>query len=532
MIHYSTSGRFDIIRNLTFMRGSVFPSAVRVATPCALVTCALVHLAHHSTHESVALFRNTFGQNEAVLNDNASFTGFSFLVGFLVVFRTSQSYERFWSGCTLTAKMGAEWFDACSSAIAFSRKSNTQADLCPATAEFQNTLVRLFSMLHAAALADLEDYHGDLNEVHAFAYELIDPMGIDDRSLEYLLRTDCKVELIFQWIQQLLVDSAANGVLGAPPPIISRVFQELANGMVMFQESLRIAAVPFPFPYAQTCDVLLILHWVIVPFVTCQWVQKVIWAGVFCFIQVFVLWSLNYIAIELENPFGFDANDLDGCELHMDMNSQLLMLCKPPTRRIPELSKTAQNLISEHSFVDGEFVGSMSSFREVCKALPGVKSMRKPSSQNSSRKIPPSGTPRGQEADIRNCTEEPGPRALLDPVGSEHANMACLEELPEDRYEASIYEASLMTDCEAISEAVAEHERALACTPCVTWKSRLTEFFEESRQVSIVGVQDKERFDRSAPMPSRTASPYPGLEPFVDADFQTVGLNISTVQEV
>ena len=28
-------------------------------------------------------------------------------------------------------------------------------------------------------------------------------------------------------------------------------------------------------------------------------------------LQVFILWSLNAIALEIENPFGFDANDID-----------------------------------------------------------------------------------------------------------------------------------------------------------------------------------------------------------------------------
>lgn len=33
--------------------------------------------------------------------------------------------------------------------------------------------------------------------------------------------------------------------------------------------------------------------------------------GIFTFVTVFILWVLHSISIELENPFGADANDLD-----------------------------------------------------------------------------------------------------------------------------------------------------------------------------------------------------------------------------
>merc|ERR1712232_1044141 len=104
---------------------------------------------------------------------------------------------------------------------------------------------------------------------------------------------------------------------------------------------MKLAFVPFPFPYAQTCDCLLTFHWICVPFVTCQWVSHSFWAFLFVFIQVFILWSLNFIAVEIENPFGTDANDLDGRTMQEEMNHQLLVLLDPSTIRTPKLSATA-----------------------------------------------------------------------------------------------------------------------------------------------------------------------------------------------
>merc|ERR1712007_159617 len=99
--------------------------------------------------------------------------------------------------------------------------------------------------------------------------------------------------------------------------------------MVAFHEATKISCIPFPFPYAQTCDLLLILHWTFTPVVISQWVERWYWAVPFAFIQVFVLWSLNLIAMEIEHPFGNDANNLDGGQMQVEMNHHLLLLLSP-----------------------------------------------------------------------------------------------------------------------------------------------------------------------------------------------------------
>lgn len=279
---------------------------------------------------------------DSVTRDNAVWSGFTFLVGFLIVFRTSQSYSRFWDGCTSTHHMRAEWFDGCSSLVAFCRHSKVDKELVGA---FQNTLVRLFSMLHASALGEIEDSCNDeFESVEAFKFELIDVEGIDEESLKAVKDSHAKVELIFQWIQQLIVENISTGVLSIPPPILSRSFQEIANGMVAFHDAMKISYIPFPFPYAQTCDFLLLLHWFIGPFVVSQWVTEWWWGFVFSFTQIFILWALNFIAVELENPFGMDANDIDGREMQLEMNEHLLLLMRPSTRRTPQLSAKVQDL--------------------------------------------------------------------------------------------------------------------------------------------------------------------------------------------
>lgn len=326
MIEYENRG-VKYFMKVFKLKGSVFPNAFLIALPCALLTCSLKWLIDKD------YLPEWKGQN-SIINDNQAFGGFTFLVGFLVVFRTSQAYSRFWDGTTSTHRMRAEWFDACSAIVAFTKYS-----VAPETdiLQFQNTLIRLFSMLHAVALADIEDCNpeGKLESTMAFNFKLIDPASINSESLMKLKECESKVELIYQWIQQLIVENIKNGVLGIPPPILSRSFQEIANGMVAFHEAVKISSIPFPFPYAQTCDLLLMIHWLMMPIVMAQWTAQPVWASVCAFVQVLILWALNFIATEMENPFGDDANDLNLGQMQEEMNEFLLLLLDHDARQTP-----------------------------------------------------------------------------------------------------------------------------------------------------------------------------------------------------
>eukprot|EP00929_Paragymnodinium_shiwhaense_P092847 TRINITY_DN52888_c0_g1_i1.p1 TRINITY_DN52888_c0_g1~~TRINITY_DN52888_c0_g1_i1.p1 ORF type:complete len:678 (-),score=137.97 TRINITY_DN52888_c0_g1_i1:58-1851(-) len=276
-----------------------------------------------------------------ILLDGQTWGGFSFLVGFLVVFRTSQAYARFWEGATSLSRMRAEWIDACSAVVAFTH--HCKADIETIT-KFRHQLVRLFSILHAMALGELEHEGGPGERPRAFEFELLDAVGMDQTSLESLTMCDRKVSLVFQWIESYIVHNLKSGFLSIPPPILSRVFQEMSNGMVAFHDAQKIAELPFPFPYAQACDCLLVIHYCLVPFITSQYTAGPISAMMFSFIQVVIMWSLVNIAIEIEHPFGEDANDLPAQEMQEQLNRELLLLVHPNANRLPRVSQ--DNILS------------------------------------------------------------------------------------------------------------------------------------------------------------------------------------------
>mmetsp|Transcript_25208 Transcript_25208/g.58000 ORF Transcript_25208/g.58000 Transcript_25208/m.58000 type:complete len:551 (-) Transcript_25208:33-1685(-) len=328
------SKRIWVLRKLLRVNGSVFPSAFIIAVPCAAIACAMRwHMNEGGLH---------FIQDEdSILKETQLWSGFTFLVGFLIVFRTSQAYSRFWEGCTATHQMRAEWLDGVSALIAFSEYSRGR--VAPEKAkQFKAKIIRLFSLLHTCALGELEVMGTDFppySEVAAFRYDVIDPGGLDRKSLLLVKESHSKVQLVYSWVQCAIVEGMRDGVLTMPAPILSRAFQEIANGMVQFHDAMKISGIPFPFPYTQTCDALLVIHWVMAPFVTTQWVTSYAWAAIFVFIQVFVLWALNFIAIEIENPFGTDPNDLDGRTMQMEMNQHLLLLLRESSVRTPRLNQ-------------------------------------------------------------------------------------------------------------------------------------------------------------------------------------------------
>ena len=59
--------------------------------------------------------------------------------------------------------------------------------------------------------------------------------------------------MVFTWIVRLLSMLVQEGVLIMPPPIVSRIFQELSNGMLGFKQAYKIAVLPFPPPLTWMC---------------------------------------------------------------------------------------------------------------------------------------------------------------------------------------------------------------------------------------------------------------------------------------
>jgi len=124
---------------------------------------------------------------------------------------------------------------------------------------------------------------------------------------------------IVKWILAELSNLHISKTIIHEGPFLGRVFQEISNGMLHFFMAMKISMVPFPFPFAQFLQYALFAFLLFLPFVTLDDInkgktelppmKKLLLTLLVNFVSSAGFMALNEIAIELEDPFGDDAND-------------------------------------------------------------------------------------------------------------------------------------------------------------------------------------------------------------------------------
>lgn len=255
------------------------------------------------------------------------------VVVLLCNFRQQQGLARFWEGTGLLHQMRGEWFDTVSNCVTFSIAAKPK--MPTKVIAFRHALVRLMSLCHGSALEEIAD--------NSIMLPSIDTYGLDDGTLNHL--RECheehnfnKVEVMLHLIQSLITKAIFDGVITVAPPVASRVYQTISRGFVNLLNAKKITDTRFPFPYTQLITFLLCLHCFLTPMVITATVSSKVLAAIFSFIPIFGMFSLNFIAVELENPFGTDDNDLPMSHFQEEMNMCLLMLLHDNTDMISGIS--------------------------------------------------------------------------------------------------------------------------------------------------------------------------------------------------
>ncbi|CAJ1396148.1 unnamed protein product [Effrenium voratum] len=277
-------------------------------------------------------------------------------VTFAIVFRTQLAWNRYWEAVTQLHFMYSKFADAFSQFYAFSEVTIRAAqrkgdeDKMEDMQEKQRRLKSNFALLSMLAADRLSN--GDnqrMEEVHSHRVRSRSAMRVDkewkgftlpsiverkdfnraqiddkvfvvfekptQEQLRVLSRTYDTVSTVMYWIIWDLADATSE--LSVAPPIQSRMYQELSNGMLGFYNCLKIADVPFPLPYAQLLGLLLIAFSCLIPFYVIIFTSSPVIGPVLCFFLFESLWCLNEVAKELENPFGQDLNDISVIDFHV-----------------------------------------------------------------------------------------------------------------------------------------------------------------------------------------------------------------------
>merc|ERR1719172_390056 len=85
-------------------------------------------------------------------------------------------------------------------------------------------------------------------------------------------------------------------------------------------------------------SVMLMFHWAVTAIVCAASLDSPVWVGILSFVVVFSFWTINYIATELEMPFGDDLNDLPLHEMQCDLNLSLRALMDDHANRTPQFA--------------------------------------------------------------------------------------------------------------------------------------------------------------------------------------------------
>eukprot|EP00931_Biecheleriopsis_adriatica_P079516 TRINITY_DN52927_c0_g1_i1.p1 TRINITY_DN52927_c0_g1~~TRINITY_DN52927_c0_g1_i1.p1 ORF type:complete len:638 (+),score=108.64 TRINITY_DN52927_c0_g1_i1:73-1986(+) len=311
------------------LEGSVLPKTCIFAITNAILAATFHYVFHYASETSFTAIdqdgENIFmSQMEGAME---IWGGYTSILGFLVVFRNNQAYSRFWEGATLVNQVRGEWFNAVSALIAFCSRAPEQQSHVE---DFQNLLVRLSSVLYCSALQQICELPDD-------ALEVLDLTCIDSDSLLFLESVQDRCQVLANWIQRLIVMASASGTLVAEPPILSRCFQELAGGVVNLNNVRKIKDIPFPYPYQQMLLGMLYVHYFLTPCMAGFFMQSGVWAAVLCFFVTGGFWGVIYIALEIDQPFGDDDNDLPLVDMQKVFNASLLMLLENGSQKIPRL---------------------------------------------------------------------------------------------------------------------------------------------------------------------------------------------------
>jgi len=343
-----------IYRVLCQCKGSVAIRATLYAAPSPIL--ALVFRVFHGRMEDILSESEEFAASQ-------TWTAATTVLVLLLAFRTAQAFSRFWEGTSLLHQMRGEWFDAVSCLVTFSRGA---VETKPEEVKvFRHTIVRLMSLCHCSALEEIAETD---------QLVCLDVFGIDHGTLRHL--KECKtlhgfnrVECLLHLFQVLIMKSLEDGVLPIAPPILSRVYQTLSRGFVNQLNARKIADTRFPFPYAQLIAALLLLVMILTPLMLASLIHNAVFACVFSFLPVFGMFSINFIAAQLENPFGSDDNDLPLDRFQTEMNSSLLMLLHENADHVPRPSMSCvmdfDHLMAHGRSKRAHSICSMSEWAEI-----------------------------------------------------------------------------------------------------------------------------------------------------------------------
>lgn len=136
-----------------------------------------------------------------------------------------------------------------------------------------------------------------------------------------------KVTLVSFWLQELISREYLTGSTGAvAPPIISRLYHFISEGMSGYNQARKIAYIPFPFPHAQITTLFVLVILGCIPVLMLTYLDNGVFGFFWNWLTVMCFTGLHEVARELENPFINVPNEIPLNHFQAQFNEGLMTM--------------------------------------------------------------------------------------------------------------------------------------------------------------------------------------------------------------
>jgi putative membrane protein len=249
----------------------------------------------------------------------------SIVLGLLLVFRTNTAYDRFWEG-------RKAWGTAINTVRNLAR--TMWISIAESQPEDRNNKILNMRLLVAFAVATKLRLRGE-----PINWELIDLMPSEYYE-KLKLMNNPPLELAF-WIGDYLQQQYRRGNINAYQlTAMSKLLDVMVDVLGICE---RILKTPIPLAYSIHLKQLLLIYCLILPFELVDELQLL--TAPLASLISFMIFGIEEIGIEIENPFGRDSNDLpldDICRT-MQVNIEDLISLTPSVRYSPTTDSLGKN---------------------------------------------------------------------------------------------------------------------------------------------------------------------------------------------